>query len=193
MTADDQPFIDYYGILQIDPSCDRKALGYAYHYLAKLYHPDHTETADATKFAEVIEAYRVLRNPARRAEYDLLHAAHAKQAGKKFSAYDEDELDEKDALADAEVHARILMFLYRRRRQRAQDAGVAAFYVQQMLNCSDETFDFHVWYLKSKGFIEITEQGTLAITVQGVDHVISSSRTHRTDKLLIGQSSDPRG
>jgi curved DNA-binding protein len=60
-----------------------------------------------------------------------------------------------------------------------------------MLNCSDEHFEFHTWYLKAKGFIEITEQGTLAITIQGVDHVIDISRTNMMEKLLIAQSSNP--
>jgi curved DNA-binding protein len=90
------------------------------------------------------------------------------------------------------VHARILLFLYKRRREHAQDAGVAGFYVQEMLNCSEEHFDFHVWYLKAKDFIEITEQGALAITIQGVDHVISMSRNTMTEKLLIAQSDIPQ-
>ena len=34
----------------------------------------------------------------------------------------------------------------------------------------------------------LTEQGTLAITIQGVDHVISMSRTTKAEKLLIAQS-----
>jgi curved DNA-binding protein len=80
--------------------------------------------------------------------------------------------------------------LYKRRREDAQNAGVPPFYLQEMLNCSDEHFEFHKWYLKEKGFIAITEQGTLAITIQGVDHVISMSRTTRAEKLLIAHSSN---
>ncbi|MEO6153006.1 MAG: hypothetical protein ABIT09_10835 [Croceibacterium sp.] len=64
--------------------------------------------------------------------------------------------------------------------------------MQEALNCSDEHFDFHVWYLKAKGFIETTEQGTLAITIQGVDHVISMSRTNKAEKLRIAQSGEPQ-
>jgi curved DNA-binding protein len=70
--------------------------------------------------------------------------------------------------------------------------GVAAFFLQEMLNCSDEHFEFHQWYLKEKGFIAVTEQGTLAITIKGVDHVISMSRTTTGEKLLIAQSSNPQ-
>lgn len=183
-------FIDYYRILQVNPGCDGKILESAYHYLAKMYHPDRTGTADTTKFSAVVEAYRVLRNPAQRAEYDLLYSQYV---GTPFRPAPRDEfgVDERAALSDADDHARILMYLYRKRRENAQNAGVVGFYLQDMLECSDEHFEFHKWYLKEKGFVVLTEQGTLAITIQGIDHVISMSRTAKAEKLLIPQSSDP--
>ena len=187
--ADGQPFIDYYDILQVNPNCDAKILEVAYHYLAKMYHPDRTGAADTTRFNEVIEAYRILRNPKQRAEYDLLYSRNHNGESLKFPSSEEFEIEEESALDDADDHARILMFLYNRRRENAQNAGVVGFYLQDMLNCSDEHFEFHKWYLKEKGFIILTEQGTLAITIQGVDHVISMSRTTKAEKLLIAQSS----
>lgn len=182
-------FVDYYRILQVSPRCNAKTLEAAYRYLAKMYHPDHPETADSTKFSEVIAAYKVLRNHDKRAKYDKLYA---QRNGKHWfePAFGEEEADESYALGDAEDHARILLYLYKKRREDAQNAGVVGFYLQDLLNCSDEHFEFHKWYLKEKGFIAITEQGTLAITIQGVDHVISMSRTTRAEKLLISQASD---
>lgn len=186
--TDAQPFIDYYDILQVGPDCDAKVLESAYHDLAKKYHPDRSGNVDTSKFNAVSEAYRVLRNPKRRAEYDLLHAQNNRQEWFKSYANDEVEIDEQSALNDADDHARILLFLYKKRREQAQNAGVAAYYIQDMLKCSDEHFAFHQWYLKEKGFIVVTEHGTLAITIQGVDHVISMSRTTNAEKLLIAQS-----
>ena len=182
-----QPFIDHYNILQVNPNCDAKTLESAYRYLAKMYHPDRKDTADTTKFNEVIAAYKVLRNPHQRAKYDLLHA---QRNGKTWSElpFDEAVIDERPALNDADAHARILMYLYQKRREDAQNAGVAGFYLQEILGCSDEHFEFHRWYLKEKGFIAMTEHGTLEITIQGVDHVISMSRTAKAEKLLIAQS-----
>jgi curved DNA-binding protein len=185
--TDGHTFIDYYEILQVSPDCDGKVLETAYRQLAKTYHPDHTETADVTKFNEVIEAYRILRNPEQRAKYDV---QYTNNTGFEFSPNGELNGDERAALSDADAHAKILMFLYRRRREHAQDAGVGRYFVQEMLDCSDENFDFHIWYLKAKGFIETTEQGTLAITIEGVDHVISMSRTTMAEKKLIAQSSN---
>ncbi|MCF2515089.1 DnaJ domain-containing protein [Sphingomonas sp. G124] len=189
---DGQVFIDYYNILQVSPDCDAKILESAYHYLAKRYHPDHTRSADTKKLNEVIEAYRALRDPERRADYDLLYSQNM---GETFNSQSSDdvEIGEKSALDDADDHARILTLLYSKRRESAQNAGVVGYYIQDMLKCSDEHFEFHKWYLKEKGFIVLTEQGTLAITIQGVDHVISMSRTTKAERLQITQSTDPRG
>jgi curved DNA-binding protein len=184
--ADGKVFI--YNILRVNRNCSAQALDAAYRYLAKMYHPDHVETADVTKFNEVLVAYRALRNPDQRAEYDILYAAHANEAGYAFPLDQEDETDGKAAVDDAEAHARILLVLYKRRREHALDPGVPVYSLQEMLNCSDEHFEFHRWYLKAKGFVELTEQGTMAITLLGVDHVISMSRTTMREKLLIAQS-----
>lgn len=182
-----EPFVDYYNILGSDPNCSARELETAYHFLAKKYHPDHSEIGDVAKLTEVIEAYKALKSPEKRAEYDILYSS---TTGFIFSSVN-DEIDEaKSAISDADAHTKILLFLYKRRRERAQDAGVGRYFVHEMLNCSDEIFEFHLWYLKEKGFIATTEQGTLAITIEGVDHVISMSRTTLREKLLLAQSSE---
>jgi curved DNA-binding protein len=190
--ASAQPFIDYYKILQVSPNCDARILESAYRHLAKMYHPDHTGAADTTKLNEVIHAYRALRNPDERAHYDRLYASNVGQDGPPPSS-NAMEIDDQAALSDADAHEKILMSLYERRRENAQNAGVIGFYLQEMLKCSDEHFEFHKWYLKEKGFIAITEQGTLAITIEGVDHLISRSRTTRAEKLLLERSENPHG
>lgn len=187
--TDGQPFVDYYDILQVHPNCDAKILEAAYHRLAKMYHPDHTGSADTGKFSELSEAYKVLRSRNKRAKYDLLFFQHFPERTSNSTPETMPNFEEGSALDDAEAHARILQFLYKKRRENAQNAGVVGFYLQDMLQCSDEHFDFHKWYLKEKGFIVLTEQGTLAITIQGVDHVISLSRTEKAERLLLAQSS----
>jgi curved DNA-binding protein len=186
--AEGDPFIDYYNSLEVYPDCDLKTLECAYRHLAKKYHPDHAEAADVTKFNEVIAAYRVLRNAERRAEYNV---RYADATGFRFFPDKEANEDDRVALSDADAHAEILVFLYKRRREQARDAGVGQYFIQEMLSCSDEHLDFHLWYLRAKGFIETTEQGALAITIDGVDHVISTSRTTMREKLLIPHSLDP--
>lgn len=186
MDSEDE-FVDYYGLLQVTPTCDAPMLEKAYRHFASIYHPDHAETADVGKFQEIIDAYQVLRDPIKRADYDKVYRLN-KGDPESAAAFKPDigigGIGEKSALADAEDHEKILLALYKRRREQAGDAGVIGYHIQDMLKCSDESYDFHVWYLKSKGFIEVTEQGTLAITIEGVDHVISMSRHAEEQKLL---------
>ena len=84
-------------VLQVNPNCDAKILEAAYHYLAKLYHPDHAATADTAKFHQVTEAYRILRDPQRRAEYDHLHAKNCNGESYKFPSSEEFEIEEESA------------------------------------------------------------------------------------------------
>lgn len=183
-------FVDYYDILGVSPNCGFRALETAYHSLAKKYHPDHTDQADIAKFTEVVEAFRAINSPEKRAFYDHVYS---QKTGYVFYSeeekYIEENSDEYSALSDAEAHKKILRFLYKRRREQARDAGMGRYFVQEILNCSDETFEFHIWYLREKGFIATTEQGTLAITIEGVDHVISMSQTSLKEKLLLTQTS----
>ena len=63
---------DYYEVLGVDKGADEAAIKRAYRTLAKKYHPD-VNPGDKTaeeKFKEVNEAYQVLSNPEKRAQYD---------------------------------------------------------------------------------------------------------------------------
>jgi molecular chaperone DnaJ len=63
---------DYYAILGVGRSADEKEIKRAYRKLARKYHPDvnpKDKTAEG-KFKEISEAYEVLGNPKKRAEYD---------------------------------------------------------------------------------------------------------------------------
>ncbi|HEY6870604.1 MAG TPA: DnaJ domain-containing protein, partial [Novosphingobium sp.] len=79
----DGSFVDYYAIMGVTPDCDAVALEAAFRLLAKRYHPDHVETADVERFGEVVEAYKTLKNPDRRAQYDGLYA---RTTGFRFAA-----------------------------------------------------------------------------------------------------------
>lgn len=182
-------FVDFYALLKVDPTCDAKMLEKAYRHFAQLYHPDHPETADVEMFQALNEAYRILRDPEKRVEYDQQHRIHRPAAYKAEAKPEDASIDQRGALDDAEAHEKMLAFLYKRRREHAEDPGVIRYFVQRHLDCSDESFDFHVWYLKSKGYVDVTEHGTLAITVEGVDHVIGMSRSAEEARILqISQS-----
>jgi curved DNA-binding protein len=66
-------FKDYYKILGVDSTAEARDIKVAYRKLARKYHPDVSEHKDAeARFKEVAEAYEVLKDPSRRAEYDEL-------------------------------------------------------------------------------------------------------------------------
>jgi DnaJ-class molecular chaperone len=61
---------DYYLILGVPIDAAPGAIRSAFRRLARQYHPDRGESANARSFQEVQEAYEVLSDPRRRARYD---------------------------------------------------------------------------------------------------------------------------
>ena len=66
---------DYYQILGVPPNASPEKLKERFRFLAQAYHPDkfatslHQEEAEEA-FKKINEAYHILSNPGRRAEYD---------------------------------------------------------------------------------------------------------------------------
>lgn len=174
-------FIDFFDRLQVRPGCTSRELEQAYHHFAKLYHPDNSETSDLDKFAEVVEAYKALRDPELRKEFeDRYQAEH----GGPPSPGAADDKSHGEALEDADAHARILRHLYQQRREAPGNPGIGSWRLEELIGCSPTQFEFHTWYLKAKNLVEVTEMGTLAITIEGIDHVIATSRSEAA-KLMI--------
>ena len=80
--------LSHYQLLQLERSFDESALQSAFHTFSETFHPDrHPRADDETKaklrriFQRGAEAYRVLRSPRLRSEYDLAWAASRKGSG----------------------------------------------------------------------------------------------------------------
>ena len=66
-------FKDYYKILGVNRDASEKEIKRRYQKLARKYHPDVSQQADAEeRFKELGEAYNVLKDPEKRAAYDQL-------------------------------------------------------------------------------------------------------------------------
>jgi curved DNA-binding protein len=75
-------FKDYYKILGVKSNADSKTIKTAYRKLAQKYHPDmNPEKGAEAKFRDIAEAYQVLKNDQRRAEFDELRQYGSRSSG----------------------------------------------------------------------------------------------------------------
>ena len=179
-------FVDYYEILDISPNADSGAIERMFRYHAQRYHPDNRDTGDRLRFDVIVEAHNTLRDPIKRAQYDIQHKNYSGFRG----GLAEEAGDSKGIKRDVDVQNKILSILYVKRRQNVSDPGSGYLELERLSGCGAEHLEFHLWYLKEKGWIGRTENGMLAITVEGVDRANSEHDRKTISKKLL---SDHRG
>ena len=177
-------FIDYYEILEISPNANSETIERIFRYLAQRYHPDNQDTGDRLRFDEIVEAHHTLKDPIKRAQYDIQHKNHS---GFRWKLAEEAS-DSKGIERDVDIQDKLLSILYVKRRQDINDPGIGDVDLERLSGCPREHLEFHLWYLKEKGWIGRTENGMLAITVEGVDRANSEHHRETTTKLLTDQN-----
>ena len=182
-------FIDYYEILEISPNANSGTIERVFRYFAQRYHPDNHDTGDRLRFDLIVEANATLRDPVKRAQYDIQHKNHSDFRSKLVK----EASNSKGIEGDVYIQNKLLSILYVTRRQNIRDPGIGNLELERLSGCPAEHLEFHLWYLKEKAWIEKTESGTLAITAEGVDRVNSEHRRKTTNKLLTDQSHTAAG
>lgn len=177
-------FADYYEILEISPNANSETIDRIFRYLAQRYHPDNQNTGDRVRFDEIVQAYTVLKDPVKRAQYDIQHKNHSNFRWKLA----EQANDSKGIERDVDIQDKVLSILYVKRRQDINEPGIGNYDLEHLVGCPREHLEFHLWYLKEKGWITRLENGTLAITVEGVDRANSGYHHKATTKLLTDQN-----
>jgi curved DNA-binding protein len=170
---------DYYEDLQISPNADSETIERVFRLLAKRYHPDIKDTGNADAFTRISSAYKVLADAEKRASYDaryeVLKAENWKASETSSSRSFEN---------DEHLRKRILSILYIERRNDASSPGVGLWRIEQMIGLPEKILEFHVWYMKEKGWLQRTDTGGYAITASGVDAIEEGEIILSDDRLL---------
>ena len=185
--AEDHLFIDYYDLLQISPNADTDVIRRVFRHLAKRYHPDVQNGGDPERFRQILRAHKVLTNPEKRTAYDVRYQDYWDQ---KMQVLKEAG-NGKRSVNSREVRERILTLLYVQRRTDMRHPGLGEMELARLLRMPVELLDFDLWYLRKKSLVEKLENGQLAISVEGVDHLEASSLHGGEDHLL--EAYDPSG
>ena len=174
---------DLYEILEVSPNASRETIERMFRYLAQLYHPDREGTGDADRFNQIAKAYDTLKKPESRAAYDSRHKTNSDYLWSLV----EEAGDNDNFYTDRMIQERVLSVLYTKRKRDPRDPGLGPLQLERLTGCPHEVLDFHLWYLKDKGWIMRMESGSVAITADGVDQSLRDHRHGKTQKLITEQ------
>jgi len=158
---------DYYEFLQISPKADADTIHRVFRFQAARLHPDNPDTGDAEKFFLLKQAYDILSNAERRAEYDASRKNVAAEPVPISTWVDfmddiEGELNRRLAL---------LALLYFQRRANPYEPEVSLLEVEKRMGFPRDYLEFTAWYLRNKGYITRGDNSDFTLTVEGVDFV----------------------
>ncbi len=167
--------VNYYDLLQISPQAERETIERVYRLLAARYHPDNQETGDAERFRLIREACEVLRDPARRKEYDFQFETNATKPlpiflGKEFT----DGID-----AEAKIRIGVLCLLYSKRRANPDFAALSLLDMENIMAFPRERLLFALWYLRAKRYVLQDDRSSFIISADGVDYLESELPTNQ--------------
>jgi hypothetical protein len=187
--VDENGFIDYYELLQLSSNADTDTIERVFRHLAKKLHPDNKESGDTDRFLLIVEAHRTLSDPEMRAGYDVKYQDYWNRKWKLAS-----EASNGTTFGDdRENRESLLSILYVQRRRNMKKPGLGDYEMARLLCKPLELVEFHVWYLKAKGWVERLDTGQLAISALGVDQVEQGRLRLRNDRLLTAGGVAPEG
>src|SRR6186997_3359336 len=169
-------YVDFYEVLQVSINADPETIHRIYRVLAQRFHPDNASTGDAERFRTITEAYQVLSDPERRAQYDVNYGEHRKERSKLIA-----EMVRAQTDVEFEQLARmtILEALYARRRLEPRQPGVMDGDLEDLVGRPRDQLEFTLWYLSQKRLIDRQDGSRITITVEGVIYFEENCAQHR--------------
>ena len=166
-TGDDAA-LDYYEILQINPTAEPETIHRVYRLLAQRVHPDNKESGDEARFRILHQAYTTLSDPEKRAQYDIMYDEWRRRRWRLVS---------RGASADNDFEAEqitrlsVLEILYTQRRAEVNSPGIFILDLEDLTGRAREHIEFTLWYLAKKGYIDRGDSSRITITAEGVDYL----------------------
>ncbi len=181
--------IDLYEALQISPNADFEMIQRVYRLLAQRYHPDNSETGNEETFKRVLQAYRVLGDPAERASYD---AGYRSQQRRRWKVFDQPGAA-KGVDAERRKRQGVISLLYTKKMREPRKAGLSLRELEDLLGIPKEHLEFCFWYLGENGLVVRGDNARYEITVKGVNWAERSGEWgSQQQQLLPSPETGPR-
>jgi curved DNA-binding protein CbpA len=182
-----EPFIDYYDLLQVSPNADGETIHRVFRLLVRRCHPNSKGGGNPARFSRLVEAHALLSDPGRRAAYDVRYKENGNCQWSLATEASEGGAFE----VDREARAHLLSLLYAQRRRSMRTPGLGEQELARLLQLPLEVVEFHLWYLKEKGWIQRLDNGQLAINASGVDSIERSRLRIPQERLLVARAIIP--
>jgi len=175
---------DYYEVLQVSSSAEPETIHRVYRLLAQQFHPDNGESGNDARFRLIAEAYQVLSDPVRRAQYDVLYHAQRQDRWRIVHAGTG---SDNDFAAEQATRLTVLEILYTRRRLEPDKPGIFMGDLEKMLGRPREHLEFTSWYLIQKKLVQRTDNALLVISADGVDYLEQNHPVNSVKRLPAQQ------
>ena len=175
---------DWYEALQISPNADADTIQRVFRLLAQKYHPDNQETGDAARFRQLHDAYLVLNDPEKRAQYDVTHEALRRERW-RFAATGSPA--ENDFEQEQHMRCVVLEILYNCRRTQPDRPSMSNLDLVQLTGRPREHLEFTIWFLNQKRLIS-TDDSRMYLTADGAEYLEDSYRSNLQRKRLNPQT-----
>jgi curved DNA-binding protein CbpA len=173
-------YVDYYETLQVSDSAEPETINRVYRIFAQRYHPDNRETGNEARFREITEAYQVLSNPEKRAQFDANHQRQRKDRWRLVAAGAE---SENNFELEQIVRLTVLEALYTKRRMEPQNPGIFLLELERMIGRPREHLEFTIWFLAQKKLIN-TDDARMYLTADGAEYLEQSYSNNLVRKRL---------
>lgn len=172
--------VDFYEVLQVSDTAEPETINRVYRIFAQRYHPDNQETGNEARFREITEAYQVLSNPEKRAQYD---ATNEKRRRDRWRVVAEGAASENNFELEQAVRLTVLEVLYTQRRVQPAQPGIYLRELERMIGRPREHLEFTLWFLNQKKLIN-SDDSRMYLTADGAEYLEESYRSNLHRKRL---------